>query len=90
MVASMEVEFRPRGQGWRGRGRPPRECPAPLLDLLRQAHERREDAAIPVVGTPAREVRQVVALLRRGATQLGYALHIQHDAKEIRFYVEAS
>lgn len=86
----MNVQFRPRGEGWRGKGRPPAACPPALLDIIRQAVELCQDAVIPATGTTSSERRTVVKLLKRGAAQLGVTIRAQHDDSEIRFYVEKS
>jgi hypothetical protein len=84
----MEVEFTPRGTGWRGRGRPPREVPEELLDILRRTYTSGEQANIPTAGYSTPDVSEVVGLLTRGAKDLGMRLRLQTDGHAIRFWAE--
>lgn len=84
----MDVEFRPRGTGWRQRGRPKREAPPALVTLVRETYDQACDAAIPCVGSTEKEIREVVSLLKLAATQQGLRARTQYDLAEIRFYVE--
>jgi hypothetical protein len=84
----VQIEFRPRGDGWRGRGRPPAEVPAEVMDALRATYEQGLQAQFPVYGASEAEVRAFVQLLRHGADQMGKRLKQQVHAGVLRFYVE--
>ncbi len=85
----MDVTFVPRGEGgWRGRGRPPREVPAELMNMLRTTYQQNNQAVIPTIGASRKEVNEVVALLRRGAAILNKRLRLQTTDTAILFYVE--
>lgn len=84
----MEVEYVPRGEGWRHRGRPPQPVPEHLMTMLQRTYDQDDQAVIPVGGSTVDEVTEVVRLLRKGAVILGLRLRIQTDEQAIRFYVE--
>lgn len=84
----MEVMFTVRGEGWRHRGRPPRQVPQPLVDLLEATYSEGSQAIIPVAGHTPAEIREVLSLLRLGAARRGWRLRAQHDTETIRFYAE--
>jgi hypothetical protein len=84
----MDVQYVPRGEGWRGRGRPPRRVPAELMDMLRHTYRQGDQAVIPTAGHPQQEIDEVCALLRRGAIDLGLRLRLQTSETAILFYVK--
>lgn len=85
----MEVQFSPRDQGWRQRGRPPRKVSPAIRQMLQDTYQNGTQAVIPLTGTetPA-EVAEVIAEIKRGAKDLDKHLRYQRDLGAIRFYVE--
>jgi hypothetical protein len=91
-----DVEFVSRETGWRHRGRPRKAADPHIVELLKRTYDSGTAAKVTVdADTPADEVRDTLAQLRRGAEQLGKYLRVQPRrakdilaAGEIRFYVE--
>ncbi len=84
----MQIEFRTRGDGWRGRGRPPAKVPPEVLSALQRTYDEGLQAQFPVYGASEAEIRAFVQLLRHGADQLGKRLRQQVNAGILRFYLE--
>jgi hypothetical protein len=84
----MDAEFVARGTGWRGRGRPPKPIPGPLMTMLEQTSVDGTQAQIPRDGATERDVAELKRTLERGADTLGMRLRFQADDDTIRFYVE--
>ena len=84
----MEVEFTPRGTRWRKRGRQPEPVPPALVEALRRSYEDEVQGNLAHGGATLREIKAVVALLERGAKDMGKHLRVQWDSEAIRFWVE--
>lgn len=84
----MDVTFASRGEGWRGRGRPPRPVHPDIMAMLRRTYDTGQQAVLDITGHPPAEVDNVEAILRRGAKNLGLHLRCQRTATTLRFFVE--
>lgn len=83
----MDVQFAPRGQGWKHRGRPPREVPPAITEILEKTYETRTQAIIPL-NADFEDVDNVISMLRRGAKNMGKHLRLQRTSAALRFFVE--
>jgi len=82
----MDITYAPRNQ-WRGRGRPPKMAPRPVVDMLRATLDG--SMAVITIGVGEEELlREARSNLRAAARELGLRLHVQITGRELRFYGE--
>jgi hypothetical protein len=58
------------------------------MELLERTYEDRSQAVIPTSDSTDAEVKEVIALLKRGAKNLDKRFRYQSDGISLRFYVE--
>lgn len=93
----MQIDYKRRGDGWRGKGRPNKQVPVALLDALRTTYNDGSQAELQLAGATDAQIRAMVNLLEHGVAQLGgvtkrgdgpYRLRQQTDQQVLRFYME--
>lgn len=84
----MEIRFESRADVWRGRGRPPREPSARVIELLHQTAMTGTCATVTLADVTAEEVRDVKADLRAAQRRLGGRVHCQIVNNVLKFFWE--
>lgn len=84
----MEMRFEDRAQAWRGRGRPPRQPSAKIVETLRNTARTGTIAIIPCQDATPEEIRELKADLRAAERAMGGKVRHQIVNGEFKFYWE--
>lgn len=86
----MEVDFKPKAQVWRGRGRPARIVPPELVDLARRTYETGQCAVVTLEDDDTeQDIRDLLNLLSSYARSVGCKILDQRDGDELRITMVA-